>query len=223
MPINNNQASMHYPFEPNSQSQDNNCKVPDIYTNSKTGLAAPFREQDQYMPIAIVVRIMRRALPPQAKVADEAKELLQGCVSEFISFITSEANKNCQLEHRKTITAEDVIGAMSRLGFEHYLQPLSMYRQKYRESETLPTAVPRRMAYFNNDVNAITSTTSVMPPFALVHPHYAMIATLPSVSVGNGPNLGLRSGDGSGGSDGAGPSESPQDGFDFFYTYDKYK
>ena len=50
-----------------------------------------------------------------------------------------------------------------------------------------------------------------------------MIATLPSVSVGNGPNLGLRSGDGSGGSDGAGPSESPQDGFDFFYTYDKYK
>ena len=33
---------------------------------------------------------MKNALPENAKVAKEAKECMQECVSEFISFITSE-------------------------------------------------------------------------------------------------------------------------------------
>ena len=37
-----------------------------------------------------VARIMKLALPENAKIAKEAKECLQECVSEFISFITSE-------------------------------------------------------------------------------------------------------------------------------------
>ena len=35
-------------------------------------------------------RIMKKALPANAKVAKDAKETVQECVSEFISFITSE-------------------------------------------------------------------------------------------------------------------------------------
>jgi nuclear transcription Y subunit beta len=37
-----------------------------------------------------VARIMKTALPENAKIAKEAKECMQECVSEFISFITSE-------------------------------------------------------------------------------------------------------------------------------------
>lgn len=37
-----------------------------------------------------VARIMKKALPENAKIAKEAKECVQECVSEFISFITSE-------------------------------------------------------------------------------------------------------------------------------------
>jgi nuclear transcription Y subunit beta len=33
---------------------------------------------------------MKNALPDNAKIAKEAKECMQECVSEFISFITSE-------------------------------------------------------------------------------------------------------------------------------------
>ena len=33
---------------------------------------------------------MRKALPSNAKIAKDAKETVQECVSEFISFITSE-------------------------------------------------------------------------------------------------------------------------------------
>jgi hypothetical protein len=38
----------------------------------------------------LVARIMKTALPENAKIAKEAKECMQECVSEFISFITSE-------------------------------------------------------------------------------------------------------------------------------------
>lgn len=40
--------------------------------------------------LRLVARIMKLALPENAKIAKEAKECMQECVSEFISFITSE-------------------------------------------------------------------------------------------------------------------------------------
>ncbi|XP_050112601.1 nuclear transcription factor Y subunit B-3-like [Malus sylvestris] len=94
------------------------------------------REQDRYMPIANVIRIMRRILPPHAKISDDAKETMQECVSEYIAFITGEANERCQREQRKTVTAEDVLWAMGKLGFDNYVEPLTIYLQRYRESES---------------------------------------------------------------------------------------
>ena len=47
---------------------------------------------------APVARIMKTALPENAKIAKEAKECMQECVSEFISFITSEG-MSAQLYH----------------------------------------------------------------------------------------------------------------------------
>lgn len=43
---------------------------------------------------APVARIMKTALPENAKIAKEAKECMQECVSEFISFITSEGQSS---------------------------------------------------------------------------------------------------------------------------------
>jgi histone H3/H4 len=48
------------------------------------------REQDRFLPIANIARIMKKQLPPNAKIAKDAKETVQECVSEFISFLTSE-------------------------------------------------------------------------------------------------------------------------------------
>uniref|UniRef100_A0ACD5VCH2 Uncharacterized protein n=1 Tax=Avena sativa TaxID=4498 RepID=A0ACD5VCH2_AVESA len=100
-----------------------------------TPMAPPVREQDRLMPIANVIRIMRRVLPPHAKISDDAKELIQECVSEFISFVTGEANERCHAEHRKTVTAEDVVWAMERLGFDDYVLPLTLFLQRMRECE----------------------------------------------------------------------------------------
>jgi nuclear transcription Y subunit beta len=48
------------------------------------------REQDRFLPIANISRIMKKAIPANGKIAKDAKETVQECVSEFISFITSE-------------------------------------------------------------------------------------------------------------------------------------
>ena len=66
----------------------------------------PYREQDIFLPIANVARIMKNSIPQNGKIAKEAKECVQECVSEFISFITSEAAERCQQEKRKTINGE---------------------------------------------------------------------------------------------------------------------
>eukprot|EP01099_Mayorella_cantabrigiensis_P003654 TRINITY_DN2761_c0_g1_i1.p1 TRINITY_DN2761_c0_g1~~TRINITY_DN2761_c0_g1_i1.p1 ORF type:complete len:127 (+),score=16.51 TRINITY_DN2761_c0_g1_i1:112-492(+) len=78
---------------------------------------------------------MKKGLPAQAKIAKDAKETVQECVSEFISFITSEASDKCQQEKRKTINGDDILWAMSSLGFDNYVEPLKLYLHKYREGE----------------------------------------------------------------------------------------
>lgn len=93
------------------------------------------REQDRFLPIANISRIMKKALPSNGKIAKDAKETVQECVSEFISFITSEASDKCQKEKRKTINGDDLLFAMATLGFEDYIEPLKVYLQKYREME----------------------------------------------------------------------------------------
>lgn len=48
------------------------------------------KEQDRYLPIANISRIMKKGLPANGKIAKDAKDTMQECVSEFISFVTSE-------------------------------------------------------------------------------------------------------------------------------------
>ena len=91
------------------------------------------REQDRLLPIANVSRIMKKALPNNAKIAKDSRETMQECVSEFISFITSEASDKCLQEKRKTINGEDILWALSALGFDQYISPLNAYLEKYKE------------------------------------------------------------------------------------------
>ncbi|KAK7590843.1 hypothetical protein V9T40_002456 [Parthenolecanium corni] len=94
----------------------------------------PLREQDRFLPIANIAKIMKKAIPETGKIAKDARECVQECVSEFISFITSEASERCFLEKRKTINGEDILFAMNTLGFDNYIEPLKIYLQKYRET-----------------------------------------------------------------------------------------
>lgn len=75
---------------------------------------------------------MKKCLPETTKVSKDAKECVQECTSEFISFITSEAAERCAVEKRKTINGEDILFAMTTLGFDMYAEVLKIYLVKYR-------------------------------------------------------------------------------------------
>lgn len=76
---------------------------------------------------------MKKALPAHAKLSKESKECIQECVSEFISFITSQAADKCKIEKRKTLNGEDILWSMFTLGFENYAETLKIYLAKYRQ------------------------------------------------------------------------------------------
>jgi nuclear transcription Y subunit beta len=113
-----------------------------ISTAVATATAAATPIPDAHAQIANVSRIMKNAVPPTAKIAKDAKECVQECVSEFISFITSEAAEKCQLEKRKTIGGEDILYAMVSLGFENYAETLKIHLAKLRQVRAQPIPPP---------------------------------------------------------------------------------
>lgn len=98
---------------------------------------AELREQDRWLPINNVSRLMKNTLPVTAKVSKDAKECMQECVSEFISFVTSEASDRCAADKRKTINGEDILISLHALGFENYAEVLKIYLAKYRQQQAL--------------------------------------------------------------------------------------
>ncbi|XP_006354714.1 nuclear transcription factor Y subunit B-3-like [Solanum tuberosum] len=118
------------------------------------------KELDKFLPIANVSRIMKKSLPANAKISKEAKETVQECVSEFISFITGEASDKCQREKRKTINGDDLLWAMTTLGFENYVGPLKGYLNKYRESEGEKNIMARNDETSHEPI--ITSTNNII-------------------------------------------------------------
>ncbi|KAK4416659.1 Nuclear transcription factor Y subunit B-7 [Sesamum alatum] len=143
------------------------------------------KEQDRFLPIANVGRIMKKVIPGNGKISKDAKETVQECVSEFISFVTGEASDKCQREKRKTINGDDILWAIMTLGFEDYVNPLKLYLTKYREIEGEKLNVPKqqrveqRLQHEQSSsvpYNSVYSTTNMMsqpsfvpkdPPFPL--------------------------------------------------------
>jgi len=60
---------------------------------------------------------MIKELLPNIRVANEARELVLNCCTEFIHLISSESNDICNQQQKKTISAEHVLVALEKLGY----------------------------------------------------------------------------------------------------------
>ena len=92
-------------------------------------------DEDRLLPIANVGRLMKQILPSIAKISKEAKQTVQECATEFISFVTCEASDKCHRENRKTVNGDDIWWALSTLGLDNYADAVGRYLHKYREAE----------------------------------------------------------------------------------------
>lgn len=104
-----------------------------IDLNSKSSPCV-YKDQERFLPLAVVNRIMRLHVPNSCKISNEAKECMQECISELIGFFTSEASDKCIFEKRRTITGEDIINSLANLGFDNYIPILTCILAKYRQS-----------------------------------------------------------------------------------------
>lgn len=101
-----------------------------------------FNNNEEYLPISNISKIMKTVLNDNLKISKEAKTFVEACVTEFICFITSEASEKCKREKRKTINSEDLLTVMNHLGFENYVVILKVYYFKYKiATENLDTQV----------------------------------------------------------------------------------
>lgn len=142
---------------------------------ASTYAASRSSENIEQVPGTNVVRIMRSVIPTTGRITDEAKQLVQKCVAEYINFITGVANQHCSRESRKTLTAQDILYAMAKLGFHDYLHTLTLYLNRYRQIESQRATVDGDPVVFRTSLlptppahplplNLELSTQEVLPP-----------------------------------------------------------
>lgn len=78
-------------------------------------------EEELTIPRAAMNKMIKEILP-HIRVANDARELILNCCTEFIHHISSEANEICNKQQKKTISADHVVLALDTLGFSSYKQ-----------------------------------------------------------------------------------------------------
>ncbi|XP_077561325.1 protein Dr1-like isoform X1 [Haemaphysalis longicornis] len=85
------------------------------------GGTAGAEDEELTVPRAAMNKMIKELLP-NVRIANEARELILACCTEFIHHLSTEANDICNRQQKKTISADHVLGALDSLGFGAYRQ-----------------------------------------------------------------------------------------------------
>lgn len=121
----------------------------------------PASARDEGLPLAVVEKLMRARLPKEARIAQEARNLVQACLTDFIGVIASEAC-DALVSEQKTrpqkvqLTGDDLIASMTRLGLdERLIQCMQLFLNKFRSGKL---AAPS--AFFMSDASGPWTSSS---------------------------------------------------------------
>lgn len=86
--------------------------------------------------IATVQKIVTEILPPSTGLSfgKDARDLLIEVCVEFITLISSEANEISEEEAKKTIACEHITKALTKLGFDDYVQDIQDVANEHKET-----------------------------------------------------------------------------------------
>eukprot|EP00116_Pleurobrachia_bachei_P013972 sb/3474234/ len=77
-------------------------------------------EDELTLPRSSVNKMIKEVLP-HLRVANNSRELILNCCTEFIMLLSSHSNEICEKKNKKTILPEHVIEALRELGFGDYV------------------------------------------------------------------------------------------------------
>ncbi|KAL4218937.1 Down-regulator of transcription 1 [Mactra antiquata] len=78
------------------------------------------RDDDELSIPRASLNKMIKEIIPNVRVANDARELILNCCTEFIHLVSTEANEICNKQFKKTISPEHVLAALDSLGFDGY-------------------------------------------------------------------------------------------------------
>ncbi|XKL60967.1 hypothetical protein PGB90_008024 [Kerria lacca] len=89
-------------------------------------------DEDIALPRASLNKLIKEVLP-DLRVANEVRELLLQCCTEFIHLISSEANEICKSQQKKTMNTEHVLLALDKLGYGEYREDVEELAKTCKE------------------------------------------------------------------------------------------
>ncbi|XP_029050773.1 protein Dr1 isoform X1 [Osmia bicornis bicornis] len=108
----------------NNKRTDENYRKSEVLERRKkeemaSATISPTEDDELTLPRASINKMIKEILP-HVRVANESRELILNCCTEFIHLLSSEANEICNQQQKKTINAEHVLQALEKLGFGDY-------------------------------------------------------------------------------------------------------
>ncbi|KAL1827922.1 hypothetical protein ACET3Z_006334 [Daucus carota] len=101
----------------------------ECYGNSSEQLIS----YEDLVPAVNLIGLMRKIIPIQGEISADAVISVQQCVIKFIRYVTAETKTRCGEGMNTTMTAQDVLIALNKLGFGHYIGPLFTYLNRFQE------------------------------------------------------------------------------------------
>jgi len=94
------------------------------------GSGAADRDDDELSIPRASLNKMIKEIAPNIRVANDARELILSCCTEFIHLLSSEANDLCAKQQKKTISPEHILAALDNLGFSSYKEEACAVHQE---------------------------------------------------------------------------------------------
>eukprot|EP01135_Chromosphaera_perkinsii_P001274 Nk52_evm1s164 gene=Nk52_evmTU1s164 len=85
------------------------------------------------LPKATVFKLLKEMCPDGLRLANDSRELLLDCCTEFIHLIASECNEAVAQTAKKTIGPEHVLMAIENLGFTDYVEEVKATLDEHKE------------------------------------------------------------------------------------------
>ena len=89
--------------------------------------------EDLNLPMTVVTRIVKEALPEGVSISKEARTGLAKAASVFVLYVTSAATNIVKNKKRKGLTGQDVLEAMRDIEFDRFVEPLGEYLEQYKQ------------------------------------------------------------------------------------------
>ena len=121
----------------------------------------------QLLPSSLISKIMSEVLTGDVKVDGAVKDYIQDAVASFILHLTGEACNKCDREGRKSLTGDDILWSVDRLGFRDYEAPLRTFLRRHRAIESEERMRKRGQA-MPSDVDAARAVSTGPQPLAAI-------------------------------------------------------